>query len=85
MDFMKGIAILVKVNEMYTMPWSLLATVYWSRDGDEIGWSKLLLDSALECPYVYSAHPLLRGRLHLVRDSCRERVCYCSIDDTGAH
>ena len=73
MDFMKGIAILVKVNEMYTMPWSLLATVYWSRDGDEIGWSKLLLDSALECPYVYSACPLLRGRLHLVRDTAAEK------------
>ena len=51
---------------------SLLATVYWSRDEDGIGWSKLLLESALECPYVYSALPLLRDRLHLVRDTAEK-------------
>ena len=72
MDFMKGIAILVKVDEMHSIL-SLLATVYWSRDEDGIGWSKFLLESALELPYVYYAPPLLRDRLHLVRDTAEEK------------
>ena len=45
--------------------WHLLATVYWSRDDDGIGWSNFLLESALECPHVYYAPPLLRERLIL--------------------
>ena len=32
MDFMKGIVILVKVDEMYNILKSLLAIGYWSRD-----------------------------------------------------
>ena len=32
------------------------------------------------CPYVYYAPPLVGGRLHLV--SCRERSCYCNVEDT---
>ena len=34
---------LLKVDEMYRS-WSLLATVYWSRDEDRIGWSMFLLE-----------------------------------------
>ena len=36
---MKGIVILVKVDEMYNILKSLLATGYWSRDEGGIGWS----------------------------------------------
>ena len=68
-----------------TISWSLPATVYWSRDEDGIEWSKFLLESALECQYVYYTPPSLRGRLHLARDTAVERVWYCNIDDTGAH
>ena len=32
-DFMKGIVILVKVDEMYKMLKSLLTNRFWSRDG----------------------------------------------------
>ena len=32
MGFMKGIAILVKVHELYNILKSLLATAYWLRD-----------------------------------------------------
>ena len=53
--------------------WSLPATVYWSRDEDGIGGSKFLLESALDCPYVYYALPLLRDTLHLVRDTAAEK------------
>ena len=56
-----------------TISWSLLAAVYLSRDEGEIGWLKFLLESALECPYFYHVPPLLRGRLHLVRDTAREK------------
>ena len=72
MNFMKGIVILVKVDEI-TISWSLLATVYWSRDENGIGWSNFLRESALECPYVHHAPPLLRNRLHLVRDTAAEK------------
>ena len=53
--------------------WSLLATVYWSRDEDGIWWSKVLLESAFEPPYVYYAPLSLRGRLHFVRDTAGEK------------
>ena len=51
LDFMEGI-ILVKTDEMYNILKSLLATRYWSRDEGGIKWSKLLLESALQCPYI---------------------------------
>ena len=53
-----------------TISWSLLATVYRSRDEDGIGWSKFLLEPVLEYPYVYYVPALLRGRL--VRDTAAE-------------
>ena len=37
MDFMNGIVILVKVDEMYNILKSLLATGYWSRHEGGIG------------------------------------------------
>ena len=43
MAFMKGIVILVQVDEMYNMLKS--ASHYWSRDEDGIGWSQFLLES----------------------------------------
>ena len=52
---------------------SLLPIVYLSRYQDRIGWSKFLLESALECPCIYYAPPLLRGTLHLVRDTATEK------------
>ena len=70
---MNGIAILVKVDEMYNILHS--ASHCWSRDEDGIGWSKVIgwSKSALEYPYVYYASPLLRGRVHLVRDTVTEK------------
>ena len=53
----EGIAILVhllKVDEIYNILKSA---------------SRCLLVECLECPYVHYAHPLLRGRLHFVRDT----------------
>ena len=77
----EGIAILVQLLgvDRYTISWSLLANVYWSRDEDGIGWSKFLLEPAFECPYVYYASLLLRGRLHLVRDTAPEKECDVAI------
>ena len=49
---MEGIVILLKADDI-AISSSLLATVYWSRDEDGIGWSKFFLEFALECPYVY--------------------------------
>ena len=75
MDFMKVIVILVKVDKMYNILRSagMLLVCYWSRDEDEIGWSKFLPESTLDRPYVYYAPPFLRGRLHLVRDTAAEK------------
>ena len=47
MDFMKGIVILVNVDEMYKVLESLLANRFWSRDKGAIGWSKFLLSLLL--------------------------------------
>ena len=51
-----------------TISWSLLVTVYWSRDEDGIG------VCAFECTYVYYAPPWLRGRLHLVRHAASKSL-----------
>ena len=74
-DSMKVIVILVKVDKMYNILRSagMLLVCYWSRDKDEIGWSKFLPESTLECQYIYYAPPFLRGRLHLVRDTAAEK------------
>ena len=65
MDFMKCIVISVKVVEMYSILKSLLATAYWLREEGGIGWTMFLMESAVQCPYVYYIPPLLRSRLHL--------------------
>ena len=56
-----------------TISWSLLAIVYFTRDEDRIGLWNILLEFSFECPYVYYAPPLLRGSLHLVRDTAAEK------------
>ena len=43
-----------------------------SRDIDRIDWAKILLKSALECPFVYYVRPLLTSRLQLVRDTLQK-------------
>ena len=70
MDFMKGIVILVKVDEMYIILKSASPYLLVERwDGN--GWSNVGL---LEiCPYVYYVSPLMRRRLHLVRDTAAEK------------
>ena len=51
MDFMKSIVILVKVDEVYNiLKW---ARQYRSLVECGIGWSTFLLESALQCTYVY--------------------------------
>ena len=68
-----------------TIPWSLLATVYWSSDEDEIGWSNFFSG---DCPWTSIS--LLRPSFIIGQASsckryrCRERVWYCNIDGTGA-
>ena len=59
--------------------WSLLTTVYWSRDEGGIGGSKFLLKFALECSHAYYVPSLLRGRLHLVRDTPAEKEFNISV------
>lgn len=49
MDFMKSIAILVKVDEKLIILKSLLSTHYCSRDEGGIGQSKILLESGRFC------------------------------------
>ena len=78
MDFMKVNVILVKADEMHNM----LAIVYFTRDEDRIGLWKFFLEFAFECPYVYYAHPLLRGSLHLVRDTAAEKESDIAIEMT---
>ena len=71
MDFMKGIVILVNVDEMYKILESLLANRFWSRDKGAIGWSKFLL-SLLLCPYVCYIPALLKNILqkeHFISDA----------------
>ena len=61
MDFMKGISILVKVDENLNILKSLLSTHYCSRDEGGIGQLKILLESGLQCPFVYYVSALLRS------------------------
>ena len=65
-----------------TISWSLLATVYLSKDEGGIGWSKFLLESALKCPCTYYTLLLLMDKPD-VRCRCWEWLWYCNIDDTG--
>ena len=53
-----------------TISWSLLGTVYLSRDKDGIGWWKVF---AGVCPWMSIAAPLLRGKLYLVIDTAEEK------------
>ena len=72
MDFMKCIAILVKLDEMYNILKSAshcLLVEIWGGNG----WSKFFCWSYAHlfiCPYV---PPLIKGRLHLVRDTAAEK------------
>ena len=80
MDFMKGIVLLVKLDEICTVSWSPLATVYWSRD--EIGMDDQSLFTGemlirLLCPSLSKGQTSSPKRY-----SCRERSGYCKIDDT---
>ena len=68
-----------------TISWSLRATVYCSRDEGGIRWLKILLESALECPYVYFIPPLLRDRLYLVRYTGTEKEFAIAIYMTLEH
>ena len=59
---MKSIDILVKVDEIYNIMKSLLATGYWSRHEFGTGRSKLLLGPDLKFPCIYYAPVLLTGQ-----------------------
>ena len=52
-DVTEFIVISVKVDEMYSILKILLAIRYWLRDKGGIGWSKLLLEPSVQCPYIY--------------------------------
>ena len=64
-DFMKGIVILVKVDEMRKILKSLPANRFWSRDRIR-SLKFLLLESAFQYSYVCHVPALLRARLHLL-------------------
>ena len=79
MDFMKGIVILVKVDEMYNILKSAsdcLLVQKWDRDG----WSNIFAEDMpirLLCPSFNKGQTSSRKR-----HSCRGRNWYCNIDDT---
>ena len=56
---MKSIVMLVKVDEIYNILKSLVATDYWLRHEGGIGWSKFLLEPDPQCWYVYYTPVLL--------------------------
>ena len=61
MDFTKGTVKLVKADEMYNI-------------GREMIQKWMITDFLLEiCPYIYYVLPLIRGRLHLARDTAAEK------------
>ena len=64
-DFMKGIVILGKVNQMCKILKSLPTNCFWSRDRIR-SLKFLLLESAFQYPYVCYVPALLRTRLHLL-------------------
>ena len=68
MDFMKGIVILVKVDEMYNILKSASHCLLVERWGGK-EWSKF----CKICQYLYYVPPLIRGRLHLVKDKVAEK------------
>ena len=70
MEFMKGIFMLVKVDEICNILKSLLATGYWSKDKGYVGKWNFLMESALQFPSVFYVSPFLRGRLHLLVTIC---------------
>ena len=66
MDFLKGVVVLVKVDEMYNILKSASHCLLVERSEGN-GWFLLEI-----CPYIYYASPLISGRLHLVRDTAAE-------------
>ena len=84
MDFMKGNVILVKVDEMY----SILEYASESLFSKRWRWNQMIKFFAGVCPWMFIR--LLRPSFikaqasSCKRYSCRERVWYCNIDDTGA-
>ena len=65
----------------WTISWSLLATVYWSRDEDGTGWSNVF---AGVCPWMYIGllrPSFIKGQASSCkRYSYRERVWYWNQD-----
>ena len=60
---------LVKVYEMYNILKSASLFI-----GREMRWKWMIKAFLLEiCPHIYYVPPLIRGRLHLVRDTAAEK------------
>ena len=81
-DFMKGIVILVKADEMYNMLKSASQCLLVERW--RLNW--MIKVFAGVCPWM--SIRLLRpsfnkGRHNLVRETAAERGWYCNLDDTG--
>ena len=70
MEFMKDIVILGKVDEVYNILQSASHCLLVERRVGN-GWSKSFLLEIF--PYIYYVPPLIRGRLHLVRDTAAEK------------
>ena len=79
-DFIKGIVILLKVDEMHNILKSAshcLLVESWD------GWKCIIKIYLLEIgPYVYYVRPLIRNRLHLVIDTAAEKEVDIAIQMT---
>ena len=64
-----------------TISWSLLATVYWSRDDMEIDDHSFFAGDMPIC-LLYPSFFNKGQTSSRKRYSCRERSWYCNIDDT---
>ena len=72
--YMTGIVILVKVDEMYNILKSASNCLLMRWDGNEMRWKWMIKVFWLEIyPYIYYVPPVIRGRLHLVRDTTPEK------------
>ena len=78
MNFMKGIVILVNADKMYNIQPSASHCLLV-----EMRWKFMIKVVLLEiCLYVYYVLPLIRGRLHLVRDTAAEKEVHIAIQMT---
>ena len=85
MDFTKAIVILVKIDEMY----NILKSANYCLLHERWKWNWIVKVFAGICPWtsvrLLLCSSFIKGQdSSLKRNSSRERVWYCNVDDTGA-